>query len=541
MNSKKIKKGGKVLDAGSYGCTFKPALKCKNNINRSDGISKLLDNKEADNEWNKLMQIKKLIDNIPNNNKYFLLNNLEKCKPDKLVNKDFENIDKCEKPLSSIDNILNINNELNKITIINMPDGGVSLYNIYYHDNLEINKINKLLINLLQNAIIPMNKLGIYHSDLKSDNLLYKNNNIRIIDWGLAIFRNTDNRIPSLLLNRSLSFNTPFSKILFSPDLLYKFNKYNLKQYNSKELYYKLFYILQDYYDIHMEYIGKGHHDYLITIIENILFINNNNLSNYNVIAIIKNIVASYCAKVMIKYYDFNTNKLDMDKYFTEVYSKNCDIHGLIVCYLDILFIPYSKDMINYNIEKNRKINLTNILIKYIFSNTYADKEINIEKLIIDLDNLTNNNNSVKLEFDNFLSTFSDNFSGEKTNESKKSEIYSLPKSIVIKPKSDIFKTKKYVKIIKDKSNVNKNKLYNIENIFNKLFRSKIVKKEDIKNKKTKKNKKHSKHVKKYCPKGTRKKYYCESKTKLYRYKYNKRCPRGTQKIGYCRNKKHKL
>lgn len=552
MNQEHLKKGGKVFDAGSYGCTFKPALKCNNSIKRRSGISKLLDNKEANNEWNKLMQIKKIINNIPNNKNYFLLDNLEKCTPNKLVDNDFENIEKCKNPLSSINNIFNINNELNKVKIINMPDGGTSLYNIFSNRTVELDKINKILINLLQHAIIPMNKLGIYHNDLKSDNVLYKNNNIRIIDWGLAMFRNKNNTIPNILLNRSLTFNTPFSKILFAPDLLNKFKKYNLKQCDPKKLYLKLFYILQDYYDIHVQYIGKGHQNFLINIIETIISINTSNLSNYNVLIILKNIVASYCAKVLLKYYDFTTDKLDMDKYFTELYSKNTDIHGFILCYLDILFIPYSRDMINYNIEKNRKICLANIIIKYIFSNSYADKLINIESVIVDLSKLTNNDylkTPVELNFDNFLSTFSLNFGMEKIKSPTaplfpslpKQDIIIPPKSIVIKPKSDIFKPKKTIKVIKQKHKPDTKKLYNIKNIFDKLFKPKLVKKgvkDIVPLKKTKKKVKDVISLKKYCPRGTRKKYYCESKTKLYRYKYNKRCPRETRKMGYCRRKK---
>ena len=71
----KTKKGGEVIAAGSYGCTFKPALKCENSNTRYNGISKLLDNSEAENEWAQITQIKNIIKNIPNNNKYFLVNN----------------------------------------------------------------------------------------------------------------------------------------------------------------------------------------------------------------------------------------------------------------------------------------------------------------------------------------------------------------------------------------------------------------------------------------------------------------------------------
>ena len=33
--------GGAMIDSGGFGCIYKPALRCKNNNKRYDGISKL--------------------------------------------------------------------------------------------------------------------------------------------------------------------------------------------------------------------------------------------------------------------------------------------------------------------------------------------------------------------------------------------------------------------------------------------------------------------------------------------------------------------
>ena len=41
-----IKKGGKVIASGGFGCIFKPALKCKNKDKRQeDSITKLMKKK----------------------------------------------------------------------------------------------------------------------------------------------------------------------------------------------------------------------------------------------------------------------------------------------------------------------------------------------------------------------------------------------------------------------------------------------------------------------------------------------------------------
>ena len=206
----KIINGGKVIGSGSYGCVFKPALRCKTSKKRYNGISKLLISREADHEWNQLLQIKKIVKIIPNYNKYFLLNNLEKCLPKKLHGNDLINLNKCIVPLKYNNDI---NDNLHNYKMINMPNAGIPIKDIITRKPELLYKINILLINLLKNAIIPMNKLGLYHCDLKSDNILYKNNSIKIIDWGLSSINSYNN-----MLNIPLSFNGPFSSILFAPE-----------------------------------------------------------------------------------------------------------------------------------------------------------------------------------------------------------------------------------------------------------------------------------------------------------------------------------
>ena len=67
------KQGGKVIGSGCFGCVFKPALKCKDSNQRTDGISKMLLNKDAKDEWDEITKVKLIISKIPNNDKYFLI------------------------------------------------------------------------------------------------------------------------------------------------------------------------------------------------------------------------------------------------------------------------------------------------------------------------------------------------------------------------------------------------------------------------------------------------------------------------------------
>ena len=43
VKNKKNSYGGKVIGSGSYGCTFKPPLRCNNSNTIYNGISKLLE------------------------------------------------------------------------------------------------------------------------------------------------------------------------------------------------------------------------------------------------------------------------------------------------------------------------------------------------------------------------------------------------------------------------------------------------------------------------------------------------------------------
>mgnify|MGYP001330375899 CR=1 FL=1 len=57
--------GGKALAAGSYGCVFKPPLKCKNEQERpTHGVSKLLTKRHANQEMEETMVIYNLMKNM---------------------------------------------------------------------------------------------------------------------------------------------------------------------------------------------------------------------------------------------------------------------------------------------------------------------------------------------------------------------------------------------------------------------------------------------------------------------------------------------
>lgn len=101
--------GGKVIASGGFGCIFSPPLRCNNTNTRSiDKVSKLMTKKHAIDEFNKIQKFRDLLKVIPNYSYYFLLDDFELCKPDKLTKEDLIKFSKKCKPLKKKESLLKI-------------------------------------------------------------------------------------------------------------------------------------------------------------------------------------------------------------------------------------------------------------------------------------------------------------------------------------------------------------------------------------------------------------------------------------------------
>lgn len=183
-------KGGKIIDQGTYGCVFKPALRCKGTTNRvGNTISKLLTEENAYEELKK----HKMIDTIdPNFN--FHLQTPTICDPGNFEPK-IDNIEKCD-----IYNKQKKTNDKQDFKILNYPYGGISLRNYIYSFKQDIvldnniqtgeNKLLELFMSMKQliSGFYKMHQNNIAHLDIKLDNVLIEQetNKINLIDFGLT-------------------------------------------------------------------------------------------------------------------------------------------------------------------------------------------------------------------------------------------------------------------------------------------------------------------------------------------------------------------
>jgi len=410
---KNKKQGGKAIDAGSYGCVFRPSLKCSDNANEynPNNVSKLMYEEDIEKEIDEMNKVKRIIDNLPSDNKkYFLVSDTHTCSPSQLEDDDLSTFDK-ECSLFTKEGIdsTNVNNNLDSLRILNMPDGGITIddfiRNMLMSDNKDkytlFLKLNNSLIRLLKKGLEPINKNKLNHFDVKGNNILITKDGelARLIDWGLA-GENDGNTIPKEIIDRSIHFNMPFSDIFFNSyvkKLLpeeFKRQKASPDFFNKKSGHNELMKIIA----IKMLNItlnrSKGHFESVLGILHDIYKIyavemeNESSKINYKILEM--NTIIEYIQAVLLKYVDDNGIFNDT-KYFYEVFTKNADIWGFLMCYTGIVGngVSYGSDnSINYIINKKIINAICRILIRYCYSSEFATKPIDIDELVKELESL---------------------------------------------------------------------------------------------------------------------------------------------------------
>ena len=433
--------GGKVLGSGGYGCLLIPSVKCKNKddntINfKNKNITKLMLAKNAQKEYDEIMKYKKTLVTIPNYKKYFLIDDIDLCQPSELSKSDLQDYEtKCKALNKKKITKKNINKKLDSIMAINMPNGGKDLDDFIKQCNSyeDYKKINNSLLDLLTNAIIPMNNLHIYHSDIKAGNLLMNDDyQCKIIDWGLSTSYANYNSNDSFPIsrghyNRPIQFNVPFSIIILNNDFKDEYEDYLTSKLKTDDnIYYSdvRAFVLENFVHINKEY--KSGHIHYINKIMRILF-------NENIEPLYKKIkndivtakytyyyIIEYISKIVYEYTDVKNKKLDLQDYFKNVFLKTVDIWGFIFSYFPILNImSYTKR------DKLSKIDiiifekLKHIIIHYLYENPLEPiNHLDIKRELSELNELFND---AERENPDSLSTILERYK-RKMNDEKNSD-----------------------------------------------------------------------------------------------------------------------
>jgi len=393
-------KGGKVIASGGFGCLFKGALKCKGNKNRDKGkVSKLMTEKHALSEYNEIQIIKKKLEKISDYKNYFLLDEFSICIPEKLTKTDLKDYKKKCTALPKVDiNETNINESLDKLRALNMPDGGIPVDDYIYSNNSFENlyELNKCLISLLQNGIIPMNQKNIYHCDIKDSNILVdeKDNKLytRLIDWGLSTEYTPfiNEKFPKTWRNRPLQFNVPFSVILFTDTFIKLYKGFIDSGKEIIEQNIRPFIV--DYIYLWMKERGSGHYKFINELMY-MLFSNElHNIPEKNKAKLIESdftmrYITNYLVKILLNYTVFKTDgNINMRPYLDEVFINIVDVWGFIVVYYPILELLYN----NYEILDKKQLEIFGLLKSIFINYLYKPRiePIDIKYLVSDLEHL---------------------------------------------------------------------------------------------------------------------------------------------------------
>ena len=410
-NNKKINKknntnknvlGGKVLASGGFGCVFTPALKCQGESRRTIGkISKLMTEKHAIEEYEEINIIKERLSSIRNYQDLFLLYDATLCKPAKLSSSDLIEYTKKCKALPKDDiTKKNINKKLDKLMLLNMPNGGLPVDDYLYSDGSlkKIYNVHLSLLKLLKEGIVPMNKKNVYHCDIKDSNILVdvsrEKLKTRLIDWGLSTeytpFK--QDPFPKSWRNRPLQFNVPFSVIIFSESFIEKYSQFIKEEGVPDEIQLKPFVI--NYINSWMKERGSGHYKFIneimFTLFSNSLTTISEDLKPKVVeTQITMSYIVNYIIDVLVHFTKFREDgTLNLREYLDNVFIQIVDIWGFITVYFPILEILSN----NYSSLTKNELKVFNqlqfIFVEYLYNPRH--EPINMNQLYSDLKKLGN-------------------------------------------------------------------------------------------------------------------------------------------------------
>ena len=352
--------GGEMIDSGGFGCVFRPPLRCANKTRKHDGISKLQIKKNALNEYNTIKSIQKVLKKVPNYKDYYIID-ATKCVPDKLTAMDQQNMTCTTLERRNITQ-KNINKHLKKLMLIQMEYGGISLKKIArsIETYSQLVKFYSDLLVFFERGILPMNNVGIIHSDIKLPNILF-HKKLKLIDWGYTYNLNTKHEI----IPKRFHYNICFGVVLFD------------KQEIIHE-YFKNYEVNRDNVKLFCEYIveqfeHEGHYESLEEMLD---YLDVHNL---------KYIVVEYLSEIVLKYTDEKTRIFDFRTYFYEVYVINCDIWSFLIMLLEVIDF-LNPDLLQESSVKEFRNNIINIVVKkYLFNFKYATQPYNPKSIIRDI------------------------------------------------------------------------------------------------------------------------------------------------------------
>jgi serine/threonine protein kinase len=357
MSASKNMMGAGSIGSGGYGCVFLPALPCgadtepkKDSDSNVKYVTKLMINKHADIEYRLIRSFDKRLRTIPDYVNYFLVSNVTKCHPGPLTKRDLRAYDKQCKPLIK-KNITrkNINRSLHKVTAVHIPFGGDTIdeyWMTHVNSRSEMKTMIASMHALLTRGIMPMNRMGLYHGDIKSSNIMYYHGNSKLIDWGLAFDtaykrdQNTDG-VSRLATYRPFQFNVLPSCIILNVE--FRTAVAGLLKMNGTPTRQAILDFVAGFVADWNGIRGDGSVSILVTLYDKLVPYAAKRCGIPHTVAVgpyakndaVPAFAVVYIANILEKY--IRNKEFHLEEYYQEVYLKSLDVWGFAISFL-ILF-----------------------------------------------------------------------------------------------------------------------------------------------------------------------------------------------------------
>lgn len=384
-NYKTRKRGGKAVNAGGYGCIFKPALRCKGRNRPGRGsVSKLMTKATAEKEMRMIERMAARISKIPNYQDYFMIDGIVACQPDRLTRSDLVGFAKtCQNFGNKEVTRKNVNNSLADLVVLTMPDGGVDLSAFLGSTVLTerlFRLLNSSIVHLIIHGVVPMNKAGIYHLDLKPTNIMVTpDDKLKIIDWGISVTSRAD--IIPALARFPLVFNLPYSSILFN-DLFAPYYKDAISQnpdlLNDDPLQMEnLRLVVLNYVYLVGRETGEGHFKYISMVIARLYMpfleqVPERSKRDTIVYNFTLNRIVDYILPILRKF--TSGSKFRAEDYLTSAFAENADIWGATMAY-DTVLVSLARNSVRTPLYEA----IRGIFVDTIFQN--PEKAIQVQSL----------------------------------------------------------------------------------------------------------------------------------------------------------------
>lgn len=403
--SKKVNSqmGGKAIGAGTFGCVFRPALRCRgvnhSNKNNRNYVSKLMLKPAAAKEMEIVKYFSGFIKRLDEETQqiHFVLNKTFQCEPEpihfknsalklnytntckRLVEKGYT-FDKLQSPY------------INDFKLINSPYGGIELKIIWRRltkirterDRIEwFVKINTALITMLQNGLLPLNQIGLVHNDVKAENIVYDihANVAKLIDFGLAYnVRTSADPNVDVDVDVDVDVNTIPRQALSTKSFIYNYTLGNLfvtwgETLNDMDSDSEPIYMANQLLKMALSVKNGGHINH---IRRNILLSLGRNPST-SLDTISTKTISNYFLQIFenIKYFDPETGRANFANYFKNVQVTNADRFGFIMSYEECLSEDFLRVM-----PASLSTSIRELIYEYCYSTRFATIVIPIDEVI---------------------------------------------------------------------------------------------------------------------------------------------------------------